>query len=295
MKILLALFISLPSLALAQGSSRGFASLKFPLTAFDAATSEAFVADPAALQSLRINPANIASRESYDIVFSHMQWIQDIHTEFLALAAPLVVGSLSFSLANTSVDGIELRAEPGPALGTFTSQATVFQLAYGLEVADVLRIGIAPKYLYEKIFVDEATGFGFDAGVVYLLPEKGLSLGCALTNLGNLSAFRTEKTDLPTTVRAGGTYAFSFGAMTLRAAATYSAEVRTSYRHLSFGGDIAYKSLVALRFGYQTGYESRGLTAGLGLCYAFVSVEYAYVPFSMDLGEAHILSIGLTL
>jgi hypothetical protein len=296
MRILSSLLILfLPALALSQGSSSGFASLKFPQTAFDAATGEAFVADPAALQSIRINPANIASRESYDIVFSHIQWIQDIHTENLSLAAPLTFGSLSFSLANTSVEGIELRDQPGPALGTFASQATVFQLTYGFRAADALKIGIASKYLYEKIFVDEATGFGFDAGVIYLPPVQGLSLGCAVTNLGNLSAFRTEKTDLPAAVRAGGTYAFTLGGMALRTAATYSAEPSTSYTHLSLGGEIAFKNLITLRLGYQTGYDSRHLSAGLGIRYTIVSIDYAYMPFSMDLGEAHILSIGFTL
>lgn len=288
------MILFMPFAALSQGSSRGFATLKFPLTAFDAATSEAFVADSTILQSVRINPANIAGRESYDIVFSHMQWIQDIRTEFLSAAAPLFVGSLSFSIANTSVNDIEVRDQPGPALGTFASQSTIFQLSYGIEATDAIRIGIAPKYLYEKIFVDEATGFGFDAGILYLPSIKGLSLGCAVTNLGNLSAFRTEQSDLPATIRGGGTYVFSLGTMTLRAAAAYSSELSTSFKHLSLGGDIVYKDFVALRFGYQTGYESRGLTAGLGVRYAIVSVDYAYVPFSMDLGEAHILSIGLT-
>ena len=291
---LLLIFI-VPAVALSQGSSRGFASLKFPLNAFDAATSEAFVADPTALQSVRLNPANIASRESYDIVFSHMQWIQDIRTENLSLAAPLIFGSLSFSLANTSVDDIELRDQPGPPLGTFSSQATIFQLAYGIEATDALRIGIASKYLYEKIFVDEATGLGFDAGAIYLPPLKGLSLGFAVTNLGNLSAFRTQQTDLPTQMRVGGTYAFFLGTMTLRAAATYSSELSTSNSHLSLGGEFIYKNLFALRFGYQTGYDSRNLSAGLGIRYTIVSIDYAYVPFSLDLGEAHILTIGFSL
>ncbi len=291
--VLLIFFV--PAVALSQGSSRGFVSLKFPLNAFDAATSEAFVSDPMSLQSVRLNPANIASRESYDIVFSHMQWIQDIRTENLSLAAPLIFGSLSFSLANTSVDDIELRDQPGPPLGTFSSQATVFQLAYGIEATNALKIGIASKYLYEKIFVDEATGLGFDAGAIYLPPVKGLSLGFAVTNLGNLSAFRAQQTDLPSQVRIGGTYAFFLGATTLRTAASYASELGTSNSHLGLGGEFTYRNQFSLRLGYQSGYDSRGLSAGLGIRYSIVSIDYAYVPFSLDLGEAHIFTIGFSL
>ena len=109
-------------------------------------------------------------------MFSHTEWIQDIRTECLSIAAPFHFGSLSLSIANTSVDGIELRTIPGPAVGTFNAQSAFFQLTYGIELIQSIRIGIAPKYLYEKIFVDETTGYGIDAGVLYLPPVDGLSL-----------------------------------------------------------------------------------------------------------------------
>jgi hypothetical protein len=53
-----------------------------------------------------------------------------------------------------------------------------------------------------------------------------------------------------------------------------------------------YDHALALRLGYETGYESRGFTAGLGFCYSIVQLDYAYVPFSLGLGEAHIFSMG---
>lgn len=295
MKLKLLFFlIILSSHALSQGSSRGAVSLKLPTTPFVGATGESFVADPTALHSILINPANIASREMYGILFSHTEWIQDIRTEFLSIAAPFYLGTLSLSIGNTSVDDIQLRDKPGPALATFNSQSTFFQLTYGIKLSESMCIGIAPKYLYEKIFVNETTGFGLDGGILYTSPVDGLILGCSLTNLGSLAAFRNERVDLPSQIRFGGTYSFSLSEVTFRTATAISSELGMSINHISIGGEALYNNVIALRLSYQTGYEARGFSAGLGIRYSIIIIDYAYVPFSLQLGNAHIISMGLT-
>jgi hypothetical protein len=102
------LSILFPTLVLSQGSSRGVASLKLPVTPFVASTGESFVADPMSVQSILLNPANIASYEVYGIMFAHTEWIQDIRTEFLSVVAPLRIGTISLSIGNTSVNNLEL-------------------------------------------------------------------------------------------------------------------------------------------------------------------------------------------
>jgi hypothetical protein len=294
LKIICSLFF-FPSLLLSQGSSRGDVSLKFPTTPFVAATGESFVVDPAGQQSILINPANIASLEASGVLFSHTEWIQDIRTEYLSIATPFSIGTFSLSVANTSVDGIELRTIPGPALGTFNAQSAFFQLTYGLELSRNTRIGIAPKYLYEKIFVDEATGYGIDAGVLYTTQIDGLSLGCSLTNLGSLAAFRNERIDLPAQIRLGGTYTSSIDKMLFRVATSFSSELGNSINHYSMGGEITYDHTFTGRFGYQTGIDARGFSAGMGIRYSIVIIDYAFVPFSLQLGNSHLISIGFIL
>jgi hypothetical protein len=294
LKIIFSL-VFLPSLLLAQGSSQGAVNLKFPTTPFVAATGEAFVADPTALQSLLINPANLASRENYGVLFSHTEWIQDIRTEYLSMAAPLSIGSLSLTLENTSVDGIEVRSVPGAALGTFNAQSAFFQLSYGVELTQNIRLGIAPKFIYEKIYIDEATGYGIDAGILYAPAIDGLSLGCAVTNFGSLSAFRNERIDLPSQIRLGGTYAFNVNEMIFRVATAFSSELGSSTSHYSLGGECIYDHAITLRCGYQTGIDTRGFSAGMGICYSFVRIDYAYVPFSLQIGNSHLISIGFDL
>jgi hypothetical protein len=293
-KIFLA-FILLPTIVLSQGTSLGVASLKLPTTPFIGATGESFIADPTALQSILINPANITSRESYGVMFSHTEWIQDVRTELLSIAAPFRYGSLALSIANTSVDGLELRTIPGPLIGTFNTQSTSFQLTYGIKLTETISLGIAPKYLYEKIFVDEATGWGIDIGTLYTPSVEGLTLGFALTNLGSLSAFRNDRTDLPSQFRIGGTYSFSLDVVTFRTAMAFSSELGVSVNHISIGTESTYNDVVTVRFGYKTGYEYRGFSAGVGLRYSIVMIDYAYIPSSSQMGTAHIISIGFIL
>jgi hypothetical protein len=290
---LLLICILFPALVFSQGISRGAASLKLPLTPFVGATGESFIADPISLQSIRVNPANIASSDAYNVIFSHTEFIQDIRTDFLSLSAPFRYGTLAFSVTNASVDGLEYRTIPGPAIGNFNTQSASFQLTYGVQLTDDISFGISPKYLYEKIFVDEATGWGLDLGALYKLPVDGLTLGCALTNLGVLSAFRTEQTDLPTQIRIGGTYVFSsFEQFTFRTAAAFSSELGVNVTHFHIGGEARYKDIVCVRLGYKTGYEYQGFSAGVGVRYNFVIIDYAFIPSSSNLGKAHSISIG---
>ncbi len=293
-KILLA-FILFPTIVLSQGTSRGVASLKLPTTPFIGATGESFIADPTALQSILINPANSASCESYGIMFSHTEWIQDVRTDFLSIAAPFRYGSLALSIANTSVDGLELRTIPGPPIGTFNTQSTSFQLTYGIKVTETISLGITPKYIYEKIFIDESTGWGIDIGTLYAPSVEGLTLGFALTNLGSLSAFRNERTDLPSQLRFGGTYSFSLDVVSFRTAAAFSSELGISVRHISIGTEATYNDAMTVRFGYETGYEYRSFSAGVGLRYSIAMIDYAFLPSSSQMGTAHIISIGFIL
>jgi hypothetical protein len=289
------LLILFPCIALSQGNSRGASNLKIPISPFVASTGEAFVADPEEMRSLIINPANIASYENYGIMFSHTQWVQDIRTEFLAAVIPFRFGSMALSIANNSVNGLELRTMPGPAIGTFDVQFTGFQLSYGLKINDAVKIGLSPKYLYEKIFIDETTGFGLDAGLIYTPPVDGLLIGLSVTNLGSLSAFHNERIDLPTQIRLGGTYMLNLEKFAIRTALAYSPELGLSVGHFNSGIETIYDNLVSLRFGYKTGYDFAGFSAGLGIRYNPVTIDYAYVPSAMQVGDAHIFSIAIAL
>ena len=289
----LGMFLLLPlSWTLAQGSSVSSSQLKIPATARSAALGEGTVSDAGQFSSWFVNPANLISSDPVSISLTHAQWIQEIQTEHLGLRMPLSAGTVGLSVSANSVPGIEIRDVPGPSLGTFSARFVSFQAGYAQRLSDDVVLGAAVKYLYEKLYIDEASGYGFDAGILYSTPIRGLSAGMAVTNIGSLQQFRSEASDLPSFSRIGVSYRIQQDEFDFVIAEAWAHNLRVAENHLQTSIEATYSHMASLRFGYQTGYDTRGLSAGIGLQYDFFQLDYAYVPFSLGLGDAHLFSLG---
>lgn len=287
-----ALLLFVFSSARAQGSSVSSSQLKLPLTARSAALGESTVSDPGHLSSWLVNPANLFSAAPLTVALTHSQWMRDIQTEFLATRIPIASGTLGVGVSTNSVPGIEIRNVPGPSLGTFSARFASFQIGYAQNVTNDVVLGASAKYLYEKLYVDETTGFGFDAGIIYCTPVQGLKAGLAITNIGGLQQFRNDRSDLPTFSRIGASYAFQQDEFDFCFSGAWANNVQDRESHLQGSLEATYSQKVSLRFGYQTGYESRALSAGIGIRFEFVQFDYAYVPFALGLGDSHLFSLG---
>ena len=291
-RFLVALFV-VPAIGLAQGTSTSSSQLKLPLEARAAALGEAVVSDAGNLSSSIINPANIATIAGNEISFSYSSWIQDVQSEYLSVGLPLSVGGLGISIASTGVNNIEVRERPGPPSGSFSSRFVTMSVSFAASLPEGLFAGLRASYLYQKIYVDDASGYGIDMGMGVSDVFEGMSLGASLVNVGKLGAFRSSSSDLPILLRFGGSYRLHAGDFTFTAYPSYSRELKESSSHALLGGEIQFRDLVAFRIGYQSGYSTRGFSAGIGLAYGFASLDYGYVPFAAGLGDAHIASFQI--
>ncbi len=286
--------ILLPWLAFAQGTSTGEAELKFMYPASFLSMADATIADTASVTAYFANPASLALGNATQIMFSQMQWIQDIQTQQLAATLPSSLGSFALAISSTSVNNIPVREVPGPAIGTFNSHSTVFQLGYAFSPLEGLSAGASVKYLYDKLLQDEASGYGVDVGVVFKMPVEGLSVAAAVTNVGQMSAFRSLKTDLPTRLDLGAEYGFTLDDFAAKAALALGHEIASPGTNgVRVGGEITYARFLSVRAGYQSGYDIRGLSAGLGIKYSFIQIDYAYIPFSQGFGNANVITVGV--
>lgn len=279
----------------AQGSSVGSSQLKNPLDARVAGVGEATVADAGRFSSWLLNPANLSTDSPTYISLSHSQWFQDVRSEFLGIQLPLSRVTLGVGIATSSVPGIEIRETPGPATGTFDARFLFLQTGVALNLGSGLQAGASVKYLYEKLFTNNATGVGADVGILYSPGIRGVQLAASVTNFGNLREFRSERSDLPTFLRAGGTYSLQFSELSFSGSLAVSNGLQRSESHFHAGAEASYDNTLWLRLGYVSGFDARALTAGFGLRYKFLTSDYAYIPFSFGLGDAHILSIGVQL
>jgi hypothetical protein len=104
---------------------------------------------------------------------------------------------------------------------------------------------------------------------------------------------RNESTKLPAEFRFGGAYDFTLNSAMLDfvVVTEFQKYLDTDDIHINGGGEIIYNKTFAGRVGYQTGYESRGITGGVGIMWGNFSFDYAYMPFSLGLGNANLFSL----
>ncbi len=260
--------------------------------------AEAFTAlanDPSATYW---NPAGLVTLQNTQMTFSHNSWIQDVQHEFFAIAFKTGQNHLGISMTSNNIDGIEHRVKPTEApIGTVQAHDLAVGLSYARGISRGLHAGITLKYVYEKIYYESAPGFAVDLGLIYQPAMlEGLSLGLVTQNLGFTSKLKNESIELPKTLKAGLAYKLLKGkAGSDLTGALDVVQYIDADLHVNVGLEWLYKNLLALRAGYQTGWDEKGLHAGVGFGISRFLLDYAYTPFTAELGTAHRFSITFKL
>jgi len=276
------------------GGQTGLTFLQLGVGARSLGMGEAYTAIGGDGAAMYYNPATLSSCDHPEILLMHKEWIQDVQTEYLGALVPAGSMNLGISVNSTSINNIELRTVPGPPLETFSARnaAIGFSAAYAFDAR--FSLGATVKTLYEKILVDESSGIGFDIGAVYSTPWR-VRVGAALQNLGSVSALRDEASTLPRILRIGGAYSAGVGDSggTFTVSSDIVSITNENTTHVHFGGEYVFREAFALRFGYQTGYETKSISAGAGVRYGMLGLDYAFVPFRSDFGTTHTFSLAI--
>lgn len=238
------------------------------------------------------NPARLNFGVKSNLSLMHNQSVQDLRTDFVAVKFPISEKlSMGIGLFTTSVSGIEIRSIPGASEGTFDSRNLSTGLSLGYKINKDVSIGITGKFLYEKIYVDEASGVGFDFGTSY--SKKNLNLAFVVSNLGSVNELKNQSSKLPSLVRLGGSYSFRKNKFGLNFALDGFKVLNGGNFHVNAGAEGGYKDFVFLRLGYQTGYENKGITTGVGFKYKALCIDYAFVPYRESFGTSNSFSLGI--
>ncbi len=299
---MLFLLLAGPSLLSAQPGSSGMAFLKLGISGRGTAMADAGSAIASGAAATYYNPAGLvpetAAPAPSELMFMHREWIQDTRMEFLGSSISFGDdNALGAAINTTTVSDIEVRTRPGPADGTFTSREFSLGLSYAHRFSTDLRVGVTGKFLYQKIFINENSGYAADIGAIWQSPLDSLTFGAAFCNLGSMSVLNAERTTLPSLFRFGPAYTFrlSQDQMEATVAADFVRIFPEERNYLNAGAELNLTTMFAVRGGYQFGSEGRGLTLGIGLSYGILVLDYAYAKISSDLGDAHTLSLALNL
>ncbi|MBD3256950.1 PorV/PorQ family protein [candidate division GN15 bacterium] len=248
--------------------------------------------DPA---SAAYNPANAAILGSFKTTLDYNTYWEDVSLQTGYVSATLsrrlwLHGGIRFA----GIDNLEARTSPTiEPEGYFDAHDVSFKAGLTYRLSDKLTAGAAAGWFVEKIAEYRGSAFNLDVGLNYRA-TRDLSLGASAVNVGSdlrLGQSGKEGVDvpIPTSYRFGGSYRYDrfLGAADL----VYVDDEA----HVHVGAEGMLHESVALRAGYMAGYDSKDFTAGATFSHRNFDVNYAFVPFSNDLGTSHLFSLTVSL
>jgi long-subunit fatty acid transport protein len=276
--------------------SSGLSFLKLGVDGRATGMAEAFTAVVSDASATFWNPAGLNQAEKSHLTFTHNEWLEDVKSEFVAFVLPRENYSLGFSLNSTNISGIELRGNQPTVepIATFDSHDIALGVSYARSLNNNFNYGVTVKYIYEKIYIEETGGLAADFGANYQFSSLPLRGAIVLQNIGFMSKLNDESPSLPSLVRAG--IAYNPQEFFIKGSWLFAADVVSDFDsnvHVNFGTEYKFEKYLALRLGYQTGYDVKNLHFGFGLISGRFLLDYGFVPLKQDFGQGHRLSFGI--
>lgn len=279
------------------GAQDGLALMKVEAGARPAGMGGAFVAMVSEPNAVFYNPAGAAYVTRFTATFGHNTYWENVRLE-----TGYAVSNLTDRLAihggirYAAVSDLERRSGPTSEPETyFDAHDVAAKAGLAYAVSDRLAAGVAAGWFLEKIDDQRGSAFNLDLGLIYRATPE-LDLGASITNMGpdfSLSvgggSQGTSDISMPTTYRVGGAYRYD------RYLGTADMVIVDDEAHLHIGAEGMLHELASVRAGYMFNYDSKNFTAGASFSQRKLTVDYAFVPYSNDLGTSHLFNLTVTL
>ncbi len=242
------------------------------------------------------NPANATGVDNFRVSFGHIEYWENVRLETGYFASPLkgkfwAHGGIRYA----SLGDLEIRQFPTAEPQALADANDIsLKVGLGYRFSDKLSAGFGAGWFIEKIEAWRGSAANVDVGLLYQVSPIW-KIGASATNLGG--DFYLEKTgvvgsrdiSLPTTYRVGTSYRYQkyLGALDI--------VVLDDEMHAHLGAEARLQEALAVRAGYMTNYDSKGLTAGASFTHRNLTIDYAFVPYSNDLGTTHLFNCTIEL
>ncbi len=270
----------------------GLSLMKVEPSARASGMAGAFVSIGGDPNSTAYNPAGAISKSEFQASFGHNQYWDNarIETGYFALRfSPKVFwhGGLRFA----TISDIQARQIPSSSPeNLFESSDFSVKSGVSVQLRPNIALGASIGWFVEKIDVWRGSAFNLDLGALVTLPHQW-TVGGAVQNLGgkfrleNAGEIGSRDISLPLTYRLGLSRLYN----SYRAAADLV--VLDDNAHLHLGAETRLHEKFALRSGYMFGYDTKNFTAGAGFYFRTLSLDYAFVPYSGELGTTHLFNL----
>ncbi|MDZ4722793.1 MAG: PorV/PorQ family protein [candidate division Zixibacteria bacterium] len=274
----------------------GLALMKVETAARPAGLGGAFVSLSGDPDGSMYNPALSVGISKFTASFGHNTYWEDIGLSSGHFSSPLngkffVHGGIRYA----SVGHLEARTSPTVAPdAAFSSYDASIKTGLSYAVTDKISAGFALGWFLEKIDIWRGTAFNVDFGI-HARVNPSLAVGASATNLGseltltNAGQESSRPISLPTTYRLGGSYTYTryLGSLDI---VSVDDDI-----HPHLGVEAQLNEMFSLRGGYMGNYDSKNLSAGVSFTKRNLTIDYAFVPYSDNLGSAHLFNLSFEL
>lgn len=277
------IFVSLTAVSEAGIGTSGFDLLRRELSASNAALGSATVAYQTSYFSGG-NPATLSLTKENSIYTGYVNFPVDLKAGQLGYNTTWKSFPVATRFIYFDYGSFDKRTVTGQKVGTFSAYDWMFSAVTATSYQD-FSFGCEVGYLNSSIETYSATAILVNTGVIYNLPESmNGKLGIELRNLGaNLKKYGSSNTELPTSIRVGGSKKLEHLPLTLMAQLSKWKDTDT---YFAAGGEVSVSSNVFVRIGYNSiGNEQKvagtkestaGFAGGFGVKIKDYQFDFAY-------------------
>lgn len=243
------------------------------------------------------NPAGLAFMEEKNVAVSYSFLSLDRQFHFAGLSVPLPPNAgVGVSWLHAGVKNIEGRTSTGQIDEIYKTGEDVVLLSFANAFHPKIALGLNFKILHNQLLDIQATGLGFDIGILFQ-PVEWLAAGLQLKDIGAGYTWNTR--DLFDAE--GSNYTEKFPqiiklGLTIKPIQQliFAGDVEVSNQNVwqtHFGAEYFWRNLAFLRFGMN----NQSPTFGVGLAYGFLAnidtqLDYALIVGAVGEGTTHIFS-----
>lgn len=245
------------------------------------------------------NPAANLMDENFRFAVNHSIWLVD--TSCTQLVYSKGNRNKQFGLTARILDygQIDTRDGTGNIIGNYHPLDANLMTNFAVRILPDHMIGLNIGLLYEKIESASSYGLNADVGYLYLPPIANSIIFASLKNLGFTSEMENESIKLPLTYEAGIGYSIPRDSYNLSSQIALNKAI-DSELSMAISSELALWEMLKLRLGYKTANSEKdnsklfdnGLTAGIGIRWQNIDVDYGWTSFSDRLNDTH--SFGIT-
>ena len=262
---------------------------------------DAFLAISEDASAVYYNPAGLTQVVQREAMFTHVSYLADINYDFAGLAYPTTkfggVWGVGFYMLNAGDMDVTTQGLSNGTGQTFTAKDYALSFSYARSLTDRFSVGMTLKLIDELLDTERGTGWAADMGTLYNTGFKGFKIAMVISNFGPDLKFIEEDCPLPMNFKFGGVFDIIRNENHKAVFSIEGSHPNDNMEKFNAGVEYWFKDMFALRIGDHFGYDTGGISAGLGLKLSVsdrkLNFDYGYHDMGL-LEGFHRFSVGIS-